>query len=56
MDRDSLEDAPRDPRAYQTFRQGYTERDFEGDLLLHAIRVYSYVMYSYLQQKHNRYL
>lgn len=25
-----LEDAPRDPRAYQTFRQGYTEQDFEG--------------------------
>lgn len=27
-----LEDAPRDPRAYQAFRQGYTEKDFEGNL------------------------
>ncbi|XP_065203094.1 sodium bicarbonate cotransporter 3 isoform X2 [Planococcus citri] len=30
MDNPTLEDAPRDPRAYQAFRQGYTEQDFEG--------------------------
>lgn len=28
------EDAPRDPRAYQAFRQGYTEKDFEGKLFI----------------------
>lgn len=31
MDNPTLEDAPRDPRAYQAFRQGYTEQDFEGN-------------------------
>lgn len=38
MDNPTLEDAPKDPRAYQAFRQGYTEIDFEGKLYIPIIR------------------
>ena len=54
MDNPTLEDAPKDPRAYQAFRQGYTEQDFEGKISIKIVKTIATTIIIYFSKEVSR--